>query len=236
MSADLSGYTFTNGTKVTDWIASLPADDRVRAAKVVEDFVAERKPLNMLQVKIRLTAPPTDSDPDLDDEIRKTESVTDPAKVTASHNADDAYNSPGPIRPTAEPATPVKPTGNNGKWTFSKMLLVVAGILFAIAILTNPSRETHVRTLTESVARATARSIGQDMEMDMFGDIFGFGQPRITDDVIESMVYDVLNAQLKYHNYFLFSTCTAPVGYDEPTVSVGAFGMVRATEDNLTVN
>ncbi len=52
MSTDISGYTFTNVTMVSVWIATLPGNDRPRAEEVVRKFGRERKPLHMLQVKI----------------------------------------------------------------------------------------------------------------------------------------------------------------------------------------
>lgn len=239
MSADLSGYTFTNGTKVTDWIATLPADDRERASKAVQEFVAERKPLNMLQVKIRMTAPAPDPAREFDDGERPASPPQPQSATSSSSMPNDAYNSPGPILPTIDPRpteAPVKEKRNNH--TLVKLIVIIASVILMIAIFTNPSRQTHVDTMTETVARATAKSLGQvqDIPQDIFGDMFGFTQPRFTDDVIESLVHDVLESELEYHNYILWSTCTALVGGHEQTVSVGAFGLVRPLDENLSLN
>lgn len=237
MSTDISGYTFTNGTKVTDWIATLPADDRERAEKVVQEFVSERKPLNMLQVKIRLTAPVEpvseyeDEHPDRVPENVGTDRDT--------YRQTDVYNSPGPIIPTIDTPAPVASDRHQSdKNKRLKFCLIILAVILVTAIFTNPSRDTHLRVMTEQVARATAQSIGRDIDIpqDMFGDLFGLSQPRFSDDVIESLVEEVLNSELEYHNYILWSTCTATVGYEQQTVSVGAFGMVRSLDDGLTIN
>lgn len=236
MKSDITGYTFTNGTKVTDWISSLPADDRERATKVIEDFVSERKPLNMLQVKIKMTAPAPDPAEDYEEE-RTIPTPTSEIKPGERPYQMDAYNSPDPIQPTVDTPEPI-PYEKKDKGNKIKLPVIIAAVILLIAIFTNPSRESHVMELTKSVARATAQSIGQDtgIDTDMFGGMFGLSQPRFTDDVIESLVYDVLNSELEYHNYILWSTCTAPVGYSVETVSVGTFGLVRPLDENLTIN
>ncbi len=186
MSTDISGYTFTNGTKVSDWIATLPADDRARAEKVVRNFVRERKPLNMLQVKIRLTS--TTDELVGEDENAHPDHVAETGRNQRyASRQTDVYNSPDPILPTAD--TPVALASARSQSHNNKMLklcLIILAVILVTAIFTNPSRDTHIRAMTEQVARATAKSIGQDVDIpqDMFGDMFGLSQPRFSEDVI----------------------------------------------------
>lgn len=237
MSTDISGYTFTNGTKVTDWITTLPVDDRERAEKVVREFISERKPLNMLQVKIKLTA--HDSSTGEFEEAHPDQEPETVRNTRDSYRQTDVYNSPGPIMPTVDSPAPVasdRHQNNNKK--ILKLCLIFLTVILVTAIFTNPSRDTHLRVMTEQVARATAQSIGQDIDIpqDMFGDMFGLTQPDFSDDVIRSLVEEVLNSELEYHNYILWSTCSATVGYEQHTVSLGAFGMVRSLDDDITIN
>lgn len=89
--------------------------------------------------------------------------------------------------------------------------LVFGGLLVA-AVLTNPTKEEHARTLAEETLAPLAEG-GRDSTLARIGSAFA---QSFSDSVVD------------YHNYFVFSTTTRPESSDRLTI--GCFRYVHLVE------
>ncbi len=125
---------------------------------------------------------------------------------------------------TANAAYQPKKPQHNGLWIVI-VLVVVAGVL----ALTNPSEAAHKRAIISNISNGLGKAAGTNdgsllsQGLGMIGQVFGQGLATM-----------VLDQNLQYNNYLLFSTTTLHVGPKEVRASVGFLGNVfTADEDKV---
>lgn len=226
MKNDLEQYKFTNGTKVTDWLDTLAPDDRERAIECVRQTIADRQPLNLLQVKIRMTEPRPEVPPEIAEELDKEKApeprTPEPAPAPAEP---DFYHTHQPQPQPVTPAPSTQQRQHSHGWVGISVICLLLLCIAAFAL--NPSYNEHKQAMSDEITHAATQIIHEKLSGDSgfgsFGAIMGsmFGNM-----VVGNLIQSFLDVNLRYHNYVLFSTCTVQIKDESKTVSLGIFGKV----------
>ncbi len=108
------------------------------------------------------------------------------------------------------------------------LLLVVVAIVGAM-VVTNPSRDKHAMNIKENVRKGVVHA----MQGDDAG-LLAQGLSLMGQTLIEPIIDAIVDSQIEYHNYFLFSTTTISTDEKNYTVSYGVLGKVfTASEEQI---
>lgn len=130
-----------------------------------------------------------------------------------------------PARSQPAAAQPVHHKSHIGCWISLLMLIIV---LLAL-VLTCPGRDDHQAKIKESVMLALGK------QQPAGNDLFTAGLQMMNKMMAEGFVNGVLNLNLDYHNYFVFSTTSVTLLGETHTISYGFLGKVfTADEDDIS--
>ncbi len=131
-------------------------------------------------------------------------------------------------QPHHTPQPMPQPKKHRRSWTGWLLLLVGIAIVGGLAI-TNPSRGKHATIIKENVRKGVVHA----MQGDDAG-LLAQGLSLIGQTLMEPIIDAIVDSQLEYHNYFLFSTTTISTDEKDYTVSYGVVGKVfTASEEQI---
>lgn len=101
------------------------------------------------------------------------------------------------------------------------LTLVIVAAVLVCAFVTNPSKERHQEVMRMAVEEASAEYVSNHTSDTMERMLGG-----LLSGIATSVINTAINAQLHYHNYYLFSTCTMKVEGAQKVVSLGLFNQI----------
>ncbi len=127
-------------------------------------------------------------------------------------------------QPSAAPA-PHKGSTHTWRW----VVVAVVVLLGVVMAATNPSREKHAEVIKENVRKGITRALTDG------GDgLFAQGLGMLSNMIAGPIVDEIVDQQIDYHNYLLWSTTTISNGKKDVTISYGLFGCVfTASEEKI---
>lgn len=130
----------------------------------------------------------------------------------------------GPDGPQPETARPVGKPRHNGRW-----IVIVLVVVAAVLAFTNPSEKAHKRAILSNITNGISQVTDADDD-----NLFAQGLGVLRRMFASGLVQTVLDQDLEYHNYLLFSTTTLRIGSQEVRASMGFLGNVfTADEDEV---
>ncbi len=127
-------------------------------------------------------------------------------------------------KPPTKPA-PHKRSSHTWRWA----VVAVAVLLGAAMAATNPSRERHAEVIKKNVRQGISRALTDGGQ-----GLFAQGLGMLSDMLAGPIVDEIVEQQIDYHNYLLWSTTTVSKGGKDVTVSYGLFGNVfTASEEKI---